>query len=630
MSEEKELSKKEKRRAKFDENKFQNARSELKGYTDKKKSKYRRNYRRYCYSPTASLENIRNPAIIGYYQADDEFGGEEDTTPTPEINVVKSTIDTLTSKIAESKVRPFFNCVNGSFKDILIVKQSQQYFDLFYDEINANKTVSGAFRDSCIFDTGWIYIDPITRTVRRALPWHVHFRPAEMTYGKLTRIYYEQPSFPVSLLPEELQKIENLENYEFITYGVYYDTYNGVKVTYINEVNYIQIESFDSDVLPFVYLHFNSPIMGDTSESIVDMLNSIQLEIDNLMTKISDASQLNPANTFFLPEGSSIKASQLNNRIGNVVMYKPSPNMTTSPVSISTPAFINDQYMVTVEKLKQTAYEMVGISQLSAMSTKPTGLDSGIALQSMENIESDRFETQLNQVIRAYVDISKACIACFPQNEDILPENKARRSIKWSDIVAESKNMTIQYSGADALSKDPSEKLKQLQMLSQAGVIPASRIAQFIEIPDLQSGYSLTNNAINAVMTVIEKCINDDMMNVPEFVPFMMLKEEIINTQLSLYSANPEKNLEDIEKLNQLYKAVEDKEAEWQKDTNDINDAADNAANDLGIPQQENVLTQEAGMQQVPQQQGAAPEAVPGNLDVAADGAQPGNWNAGA
>ena len=617
----------------FDENRFRTATSELKGYTDKKKMKYRRNYRRYCYSPTASLENIRNPAIIGYYQADDEFGGEEDTTPTPEINVVKSTIDTLTSKIAESKVRPFFNCVNGSFKDILIVKQAQQYFDLFYDLINANKTVSNAFRDACIFDTGWIYIDPVTRTVRRALPWHVHFRPAEMTYGKLTRIYYEQPSFPVSLLPDDVINDKNnkeaLKSYEFITYGVYYDTFNHVKVIYISEINYVNIQDFDSDVLPFVYLHYNSPIMGDTSESIVDMLNSIQLEIDNLMTKISDASQLNAANTYFLPEGSSIKASQLSNRIGNVVTYKPTSNMTTSPVTVSTPAFINDQYMVTVEKLKQTAYEMVGISQLSAMSTKPTGLDSGIALQSMENIESDRFETQLNQVIRAYVDISKACIACFPQNEDILPENKVRRSIKWGDIVSESKNMTIQYSGADALSKDPSEKLKQLQMLAQASVIPSSRIAQFIEIPDLQSGYSLTNNAINAVMTIIEKCINNDVFDVPEFIPFMMLKEEIINTQLSLYAANPDLNTEDIEKLNKLYASVEDKEREWQETIDNINGAANDAANDSPIPQQQNVLTQEAGMQAVPPQ-GAAPEAVPGNLDVAADGAQPGNWNAGA
>lgn len=617
----------------FDKNYFMTAISELKGYTDKKLAKYRRNYRRYCYTPYAALENIKNPSEIGFFQGNPEVPSEEDTTTTPEINVIKSTTDTLTSKIAQSKVRPFFNCVNGSFKDILVVKQAQQYFDLFFDLVNTNKTVSEAFRAACIFDTGIMYVDDENINIRGALPWQVHFRPAEMTYGKLTRCYYEQNDYPVTLLPKKIldENKEALANYEFVTYGLYYDTYHHKKVVYIKEISYCDIRDFNSDLLPFVFLHYNSPILGDSSESIVDMLNSIQLEIDNLMAKISDASQLNPANTFFLPEGSSVKASQISNRIGNVIEYRPSPNMTTSPVTVATPAFINDQYMATVEKLKQTAFEMVGISQLSAMSTKPTGLDSGIALQSMENIESDRFETQLNQVIRAYVDLSKVCISVFPQDEDILPENKTRRSVKWHDIITESKNMSIQYSGADALSKDPSEKLKQLQMLAQAGVIPTSRIAQFIEIPDLQSGYSLTNNAINAVMTLIEQCINNDVMEVPEFIPFQMLKEEIINTQLSLYSANPEMNIEDIEKLNQLYAIAEEKEQEWLDETNDLNNAANNKGNgnnDQTIPAAENVLTQEANMQAVAPGENA-PETVQTDLDVAANGAQPGNWNAG-
>lgn len=599
--------------------------TELKGYGGKKLAKYRRNYRRYSFTPLAGIENIKSPNMIGYYQGNYEVFEEEDTTQTPEINVIKSTIDTLTSKIAQSKVRPFFNCINGSFKDILIVKQAQQYFDQFFDWQDVNKTVSEAFKDSCIFDTGVVYIDELTTTVRKALPWQVFYRPSEKTYGKITRVYYEQKEYPTSLLHESILNDNEgiLNNYEYITLGMYYDTFNHVKTIYIPELRYIKTEEYLSDVLPFVFLYYNSPIMGDSSESVADMLNSIQLAIDSLMAKINDAAQLNMANTFFVPEGGSVKSTQLNNRIGNVVTYRPSPNMTTSPVTVATPAFISGQYIETVEKLKQTAYEMVGISQLSAMSSKPTGLDSGIALQSMENIESDRFETQLNQVIRAYVNIAKACIACFPQEQDILPESKNRRSIKWKDIVEEAKNMSIQFSGADALSKDPSEKLRQLQMLSQAGVIPASRISQFIEIPDLQSGYSLSNNAINAVMTVIEECLTKDNFNVPEFIPFGMLKEEIINTQLSLMAANSKKNGDDIMKLNKLFATVEDMEQNWQNDIDALNAANEEIAqnNDSGIAGQQNVLTQEANMTTVP-------DVAHNNLDVSADGATPGSWNA--
>jgi hypothetical protein len=570
--------------------------SSLKVFGSSRRSKYYRNYRRYNYTPFADLENIRSPSVVGYYEQNSEV--EEDTTRTPQINIIKSCIDTLTSKIAQSKVRPFFNTQNGTFKDIQTVKQAQAFFDLYYDLQNVNKKVSEAFRDSAIFEKGVIYIDPESKEITKALPWQVFIRPAEVTYGKLTRVYYERKDYPTTLLKESYIRKANAEMDDYVVYGVYYDTFNHIKAIIVNGL-LVDTIPYKPNKVPFVFLYYCSPIFGDTSQSIVDMLNSIQLEIDNLMMKIKDASQLNPALTFCVPKGSSVKTSQLNNRVGQILEYNATPNMTGSPVTVATPAFIDGQYMQLVEELKQSAYELVGISQLSAMSTKPTGLNSGVALSTMENIESDRFETQLNQVIRAYVDIAKTCIEVFPEEDTILPEDNQRLSIKWKDIVEESNKMVVQFSAADSLSKDPSTKLQQLQMLAQTGIIPQTRIAQFMELPDIQSGYSLSNNAINAVLTCINDCIEKDIFEVPDYIPFLMLKEEIINTQLSLKSAASAENdnRKDIEKLTKLYEAVEEKEAEWQ--SNQPQPTEPQQTED-GMPIGENILTQEAQMTQVP------------------------------
>lgn len=606
----------------FNKDVFMQNVSELRGYQEKKLGKYRRNFRRYNFTPFASIENIRNPSVIGWFQGQNEVSKEQDTNMYPEINVVKSVIDTLTSKIAESKVRPFFNTINGSFKDQIIVRQIQQFFDQLFDWQDVNAKISNTFRDSAIFETGVVYINEKTADIVRALPWQVFTRPAEKTYGKLTRVYFERKHFPVSLLPDDLRDgiKTQLEPYEYITYGIYYDTFYHKKVTYILELSYYLEEDYSAPVLPFVFLHYCSPILGDSSESVVDMLNTIQLKIDRLMAQISDASELTPANTIIMPNVIGAGASQLNNRIGNVIRYTPTPNQTGDPFAVITPSFISDQYISTLEKLKQTAYELVGISQLSAMSQKPTGLNSGVALQSMENIESDRFETQLNQVVRAYVDVAKICIQVLPPDMDILPPDRNQKTIKWADVVKESNRMKIQSSGADALSKDPATKLQQLQTLASAGIIPQSHIAQFMEIPDLQSGYSMTNNAINATMTVIENCLDKDDFDIPEYIPFQMLKEEIINTQLSLYYADFEANENDIQKLNKLYETVEEKEKKWQEETNAINNAAANLQGqnaENALPAAENVLTQEANMQPAAI---AEPDA----------GEQPGDWNAGA
>lgn len=526
--------------------------AELKGLNQQRRLKYYRNYSLYNNTKRMQLENIKNPSCAGFSTIDDEVNA--DTTPTPSLNVIKSCIDTLHSKIAQSKVRPYFNCINGSYNDICIVKQAQQFFDQYFDIEDVNKKVSEAFRDSCIFDTGYCYIDPDNKAISRALPWQVYERPAEITYNNITRTYYERNDFPVTMLPDDAAEIAKSKKAEYVTYGVYYDVKSHCKAYVLPQFNWVKIEDYDGNRTPFVRIHYNNPVEGNTSLSVVDMLFTIQLEINSLMNKIKDASQLNPAMTFFVPEGSNIKTGQLNNKIGNIISYTSTPNMTSSPVTVAAPAFIDAEYIQLVEQLKNQAYEMVGVSQLSAQSKNIMGANaSGIALQSMENIESDRFETQLNQVIRAYVDIAKTCLRVFPKEDNILPEDAMRLDIRWEDIVEEVQKMQIQFSAADSLSKDPSTKLQQLLALSQAGVIPQSRISQFMEIPDLQGGYSLANNSINAVLSVIDDCIKNDSYDIPEYIPVDMLCDEILNTQLSLRAANYEKNIVSIKKLSRLY-----------------------------------------------------------------------------
>lgn len=601
------------------EQKIRDRVSELKSLNESRLSKYYRNYNYYNNTPAGTLKGIRNPSIVGLYNIDES--PENDTTLTPSINVIKSCIDTLTSKIAQSKVRPFFNCINGTFKDINVCKNAQQYFDQYFDLEEVNKKVSMAFRDACIFDHGVIYVDSETKSITKALPWQVFVRPAELTYNNVTRAYYCQNDYPVSMLPEKYRNkvLKANPDQEYVTYGIYYDTVDQCKAVYITELDFVEIEKYEGNRVPFIFLWYNNPIHGGSSVSVVDMLYGIQKEVNTLMSKVKDASQLSPALTFFLPDDATIKSTQLNNRVGNVITYKATSDMSGSPVTVATPNFIDSQYIELINNLKETAYEMVGISQLSAQSKKPSGLNSGIALQTVEDVESERFEEQLNQVIRCYVEIAKTCLRVFPKEETILPDTPNRLDVRWKDIVDEEKKMQIQFSAADSLSKDPSTKLQQLQQLAQVGVIPQERIAQFMELPDLEGGYSLSNNAINAVLSVIRDCIESDNYDVPDYIPIPMLKTEIINTQLSLRAANFKKNQEDIEKLNQLYNVVVQMEQQMNQPTPE--EQAMQQQQQMIQAQQQQMAEQQAAMQQ---QATMAQQGQPMPVDLDMQTGQPG------
>lgn len=523
------------------------------------RSKCRRNLRLYEYSPTLSIDNMTDDACVGYYQQH-TFDINDDTTSSVQENVIRSCIDTLTSKIASQKVRPFINTVNGTFKQLQIAKQAQDFFDSLYDEQNINKIVSDVFRDSCVFDKGVIYVDVADKKVYKVFPWQIYVDPREASYNRLTQITWKQEQYPVSLLPI---KVDN-DEMETVTYYQYWDLNKAKHYYWIPELDHYEEEKWDGGCLPFLFLNYASPVKATTSQSVVDLLYGIQMEIDCLLNKIKDASQLCAPMQYFVPEGSNIKASKVSNRVGEVYTYSMPPNVTASPVTVSTTPFMDPQWMSTVESLKNHAYEMVGISQLSATSQKPQGLDSGVALNTLEDIESDRFETQLNSVIHIYIDLAKLMIQLFPPEEDILPRNRMRSNIKWADIVQARDEICIQFSAASSLSKDPSTKLQQLQALYAAGLIPQSHIAKLMEMPDIDDGYNLATNSIKAVYAVIDDCIEYDNYDVPDYIPNQMLLEEIMNTILSLKAANNPDNNVDIQKLEQLYKAAIAKNADAQ------------------------------------------------------------------
>jgi hypothetical protein len=170
----------------------------------------------------------------------------------------------------------------------------------------------------------------------------------------------------------------------------------------------------------------------------------------------------------------------------------------------------------------------------------------------MENIESTRFETQLNQVIRAYVDLAKIIIAIVPEDKDILPQEANRSGYKWADVKNQSALINIQYSAQTLLSKDPSTRLKQIMQLSQIGVIPPGKIGRFLEQPDLSEVYNLMTAAQDAVDKVIQLAVEEGIFNIPKFISYQLLEETVTAMQNQLLGAYTPENNEILVYLDRL------------------------------------------------------------------------------
>lgn len=533
------------------DNEIKSAIQELESKYGNYKAKCLRNLRMYTYSPNLSL-GLNDSEVVGYYQAG-YFDIESDTTSSIQENIIRSVIDTLTAITADKKVRPFFNTVNGTFKDMQIAKQAQIFFDQLYEFKNVTRTVVNTFRDACIFDKGII---KISDEIEKKLPWNVFFDPKETFYGKNTKVVEKLENYPARLLKlnyniDVKPSIKNVTLYE------YYDIVEHVHAIYVLELNKIKTERWEPDVLPYIVFYYSDPVKGSTDQSVVDTLYGIQMQIDELLAVIKDSIQMNPGVTYFVPNGSGIKTNMLSNRTGQIITYDAMQGQP--PVVTESNDIISSQFLQLLDQLKEDAYELVGISELSAQARKPTGLSSGVALESLENAEAGRHEVIINNVVRLYVDIAKRCIDIYPPESEILPPDISRSRLVWADIIDAKNQLNIQFSAATSLSKDPSTKLQQLLQLAQAGVIPQSHVGVLMELPDLQSGYNIANNGYNAVLNFIDGVIESGVVpEIPVYLPIELLKDEIANTMLSL-SMNPA-NAADLQLLYQLFCKIVDKQ----------------------------------------------------------------------
>ena len=496
--------------------------------------------------------DLRNYDYQYYYSTHLSLLQDGDLLRAPSTNVIKSVIDSLVSKLSNNKVRPFFAPVDGTFKTKKVIRQAQQFFDIYYDKISLNNIISETFKDACIFDIGYILINPFTFEVERVPSYCIE----ELNVNGVNKVALIKWIHQPSLI---------LDKYDISVSRQYVNIEMLIKeneaILYVDEK---KVKTVSTTGYPIVNVYYNEPINNGKTVSIVDELEGIQTQIDLINAKIAATSQLTPANLVFIDEQSGLKSSDVNNKDCQIYPVGIQPGNTANPVNVVTPVPFDPSWSAMLDFYINKAYDMIGISQLSAQSRKPSGLDSGVALQTMEDIESDRFEVQVNHFINAYIDVTRKLIEIIPEDFEILPADKYQSTMTWATLKEQNNLYKVQYSAATALSKDPAERAKQIIQMSQIGLINPSKAAELMDMPDLTDAYTDAESAQMAVAAVINNAVEYDLYDVPDYISLTSLAKEITLEQNQLFismSAGKDNSevAESLRRLNKLDVIVADK-----------------------------------------------------------------------
>lgn len=529
--------------------------SKLQSIIDSNFSRYTYDLARYMNDITIDLQYISeyNDSLFNYrfYSTQDS-----DLEQPPKMNVIKSVIDAIVSKLANQKVRPYFTPVNGLFTTRKITKQAQQYFDIVYNQEHVQDKISLAYRNSCIFGIGYLFFNPILKRIEVPGTWQVAVSNPETAYGKPTKLLIEYKSFPVTHLDD--YGIKGKYTSEYVNFKLFFDAIDKKLILYINDVEAKDF-TYKADILPIISIYHTKPVVGNRTISIVEELEGIQTIIDYINKKISTSAQLTPGNVTYVQMGSNLTREDISNRTGAVYQVKMSPGTNNLPVVNVTPAPADPSWQGYLDYYWQKAYNQIGVSELSATSKKPAGLNSGVSLETMEDIESDRFQTQVDSYVHAFVDLANLIIE-INDDKTILPRSVDTAEYSWEDVRKQKELFKIQFSAASALSKDPSTKIQQIMQLTQLGLITTDKIAMYLDSPDLEDVYRGAAAIIDAIELVISNAVENDKYDIPEFVGYEELLKQIIIEQNKLFASDDKQSVERLEKLKQKLLEIMDEE----------------------------------------------------------------------
>jgi hypothetical protein len=536
------------------------------GYLDKQQS-----YR--------SIDNLRYARLYGNY----EMAGldaysytrvETSYSPTNRVtlNVIQSMIDTVSSKITKNKPKPTFLTDGGDWSLQQKAKKLTKYVDGVFTGTDFYQHAARAFIDSCIFGTGAIKIFREDNEIKaeRVFIEELKTDDIEGFYGdvrNLHQVKFVHKDVLKSSFPEHAVAIENANHSENLYNSNYMgsasakdmvmvveswhlpskkDAGDGRRTITISNADLLD-EPYEKMFMPFVFFRWTEKPVGFFGQGLAEQLQGIQLEINKILRTIQVSMHLVSVPKLLVEASSKIVTAHLNNKIGGIIKYAGTPPEYAPLGSIPRELFSH------LDRLYQRAYEIAGISQLSAQSQKPSGLDSGKALREFNDIESERFMSVGIRYEKAFIDAAKIIVN---MSRDIYKDTGSAKvkvkgksfieTIDWNEVDIADDKYLMDIFPTSSLSKTPSGRLQDVIELLQAGFISREDGLKLLDFPDLESTLNLSNAALEDIERMIEQMIDKGEYFPPE--PFQNLALGIQKVQQAyLYykgQSAPEERLE--------------------------------------------------------------------------------------
>lgn len=483
----------------------------------------------------------------------------------PTMNIVQSCIDTLVSRLTQSKPKPTFLTDNANYKNRNLAEQLNQFIAGEFYQTKAYELGEMVFRDGAILGDGILKVyrdDENKVALERVLVTELYVDQNDAFYGSPRSMYHLKlidRSVLKALFPEDKGVINRAEQ-------AYPDNSGDSTKTISDQVMVVEAwhlpsssksndgrhviactsglildEEYDKSSFPFVCMPYSPRLVGLWSQGISEQLAGTQIEINKLLVTISRSINLVGVPRVFLEDGSKVVKAHLNNEIGSIVTYR-----GTKPEYEVAPCVPVELYQQ-LQRLVDYGYQQCGISQLSAEGKKPQGLNSGEAIRSYDDLQSDRFAAISKRYQEFYKDLAYKMldVACdiaedTGKYQTVYPDKDGTREINLPDVkILVEDPFIIQCYDESSLPRDPAGRRQEIVEMMQSGLITPQEGRRLLNFPDLKQQEKLQNAPEERILKILDGIIEKGESAYEPPDPFIniALGEQLVVQYYNLYVA---------------------------------------------------------------------------------------------
>ena len=427
-------------------------------------------------------------------------------------NQMRRVLDTIHAKLTRNQPLPQFVSTGGDYSQRARAKGLSLFTEGLFAAANAWQVGRQVCLDALLLGFGAVKVMRVGNQVRleRLAPWTVRMREQEAQHGLPRRIYYSDNFDRFALaadFPEHEREImlaprptptagsvlfdgdspDLVRVYEGWSLPTSRDADDGRHLITCGDTVLVD-EAWEHEDFRIVFLRLQPPPIGWYPVSILRQVLPLQREYEYNLGKMQDIFRLCSHPHFLAANGSDISSEQMTNEPGTIWRYAGQPPQIFAPATMPP-----DLYRY-IQELPMMMLSVSGVSAMSAQNQKPAGVTSGVALQTLDDVEAEGFLPMHKAYQDFFMELAKTAIEVAAEIGEDDPSYSVKvlgrghaKDVRWSEVAMDRDDYVVRCTPISEFAKDFAARIDQAQQLLQLGALSVPQFREVLNLPDLQA-----------------------------------------------------------------------------------------------------------------------------------------------